>query len=157
MRRPSAISTQTLVGVEIDLRAAGAVERLGEDAGGGGLAGAARPDEEIGVGEAVLRDGIAQRPHDVVLSEDVVERLRAVLAGEDLVAHRRAGRLKSTRRRERAIFGRGAAATHVAHSGRRRPWECDDDRRPRQRAWLRGGCRCWRERGRGAWALGGEL
>ena len=44
---------------EVDFRAAGAVEALGEDAGDGGFARAARPDKQVGVGDAVLRDGVA--------------------------------------------------------------------------------------------------
>ena len=81
------LDADVLVGVEVGLRAAGAVERLGKDAGGGGLAGAARADEEIGVGQALLGDGIAKGPHDVVLSEDVVEGFGSVFAGEDLITH----------------------------------------------------------------------
>ena len=76
------------VRVEVGLRATGAVEGFGEDAGGRCFAGAARTDEQVGMGDAILRDGIAQCPHDVFLSEDVVERPRAILAGKNLVTHR---------------------------------------------------------------------
>ena len=81
------LDADVLVGVEVGFRAVGAVERLGENAGGGGLAGAARADEKIGVGEALLGDGVAQGAHDVVLSEDVVEGFGSVFAGEDLITH----------------------------------------------------------------------
>ena len=64
-----------------------AIERLGEDARGGGLADAARPDEEIGVREPVLFDRVLQRPRDVLLPDDIVERLRPIFARENLVAH----------------------------------------------------------------------
>ena len=74
-------------GVEVCFGAVGAVEGFGEDAGGGGFSGAARADEEVGVGEAVLGDGVAQGADDVVLSEDVVEGFGAIFPGEDLIAH----------------------------------------------------------------------
>ena len=45
-----------------------AVEHLGEDARGRGLARAARTAEEVGVADAVLGHRGAQRPHDVVLA-----------------------------------------------------------------------------------------
>ena len=37
--------------------------------------------------QTVLRDGIAQRPHDVVLAEHVGKSLGAVFAGKNLVTH----------------------------------------------------------------------
>ena len=45
-----------------------AVEHLGEDARRGGLAGAARPGEQVGLALAVVDDGVAQRAHDVLLA-----------------------------------------------------------------------------------------
>ena len=78
-----------IVGVEIDLGAAGAVEGLGEDAGGGGFSRAAGAHEEVGVGEAVLGNGVAQGADHVVLAEHVVEGLGAVFSGEDLIGHAR--------------------------------------------------------------------
>ena len=72
---------------EIDAGAVGAIEAFGEDAGDGGLAGAARADEQKGVGDAALRDGVAERLRDVLLADDVREALRAILAGYDLVRH----------------------------------------------------------------------
>ena len=70
---------------EIDLRAVGAIEALGEDAGDGGFARAARADEQVGMGDAVLGDGVAQRLRDVLLADDILEPLRAVFARYDLV------------------------------------------------------------------------
>ena len=59
----------------------GAVERLGEDAGECGLAYAARPHEEVGVGDALRLDGVGERLGDVLLAEDVGELLRPPFAG----------------------------------------------------------------------------
>ena len=55
---------------------------------GGGFAGAARADEEVSVGKALLLNGIAEGPDDVVLSKDVVEGFGTVFAGEDLITHK---------------------------------------------------------------------
>ena len=62
-----------------------AVEGLGEDAGEGGLAGAARAGEEVGLRDAALLDRGAQRADDVVLPDDLLEGLRAPFAGDDFV------------------------------------------------------------------------
>jgi hypothetical protein len=72
---------------KIDLGAVGAIEALGENAGDGGLARAARPDEEVGVGDALLGNGVGQGLGDVLLADDVLEPLRAVFARYDLVRH----------------------------------------------------------------------
>ena len=64
--------------------ARGAGERLGEEPRGGGLADAARPREEIGVGDAPGREGVAQRAGDGLLPDDRVEGLRPPLPREDL-------------------------------------------------------------------------
>jgi hypothetical protein len=37
--------------------------------------------------QTVLRDGIAQRPHDMILAEHVGKSLGAVFAGKNLVTH----------------------------------------------------------------------
>ena len=95
---------EVVIGIEIRLRSAGAVEGLGEDAGGGGFPGAAGADEEVGVGEAVLGDGVAQRADDVVLAEDVIEGAGTVFPGEDLVAHAGDSR-KGRPGRERESWG----------------------------------------------------
>ena len=62
-----------------------AVEGLGEDAGEGGLAGAAGAGEEVGLRDAALLDRGAQRADDVVLPDDLLEGLRAPFAGDDFV------------------------------------------------------------------------
>ena len=49
------------------------LEGAGEDAGGGGLAGAAGPAEEVGVGDAVLQDGLAEDGGNVLLAGEVGE------------------------------------------------------------------------------------
>ncbi len=78
-----------VVVVEVHLRAAGAVEAFGEDAGDGGLAGAARAAEQVGVRDALLLDGMGERLRDVLLPDDIREALRAVFAGNDLISHLR--------------------------------------------------------------------
>ena len=55
------------------------VERLGEDAARRGLADAARPHEEVGVRDASRLDRMLQRPHHMLLPDDVVERHWTVL------------------------------------------------------------------------------
>ena len=62
--------------------AVGAVDGLGQDAGGGGLAGAARPDEQVGVGGPVGGHGAAQGGDDRVLAEHLGEALRPPAAVE---------------------------------------------------------------------------
>ena len=64
-----------------------AVECLGEDPGGGGLAGAPGPAQEVGVVDAVLAHGVAERRDDVVLPPDLVEPARSVAAVEGRVLH----------------------------------------------------------------------
>ena len=105
-----------LVGIEVDARATGAVEGLGEDAGGGGFAGAAWPDEQVGVGQPFLGDGVAQRAHDMILAKHVGEGFWAVFAGEDLIAHTRecrdaGGFVMIGFRGNRKISGLGIAGT----------------------------------------------
>ena len=57
-----------------------AVHSLGEDASGGGLAGAAGSGEEVGVGDLVGGEGVAQRLDDVVLSDHLLEAAWAPLS-----------------------------------------------------------------------------
>ena len=64
-----------------------AVERLGEDAGHGRLADAARAAEEIRVGDAPGLDRLLQRLRNVILPDDFIERCGAISAGEDGVGH----------------------------------------------------------------------
>ena len=61
-------------------RALLAVQRFREDAGHRGLAGAARPGEEVRLPHLAELDGVAERPHDRLLPDHVVEVLRPVLA-----------------------------------------------------------------------------
>jgi hypothetical protein len=58
-----------------------AVEGLGENAGGSGLAGAARTHKEIGVRHAVLFDGAGQGVGDMALSHHIREGLGTVFPG----------------------------------------------------------------------------
>ena len=64
-----------------------AVQRLGEDARRGGLADAARPDEEVGVGDAAGLHGILERARDMLLPDHIGEALRTPLSGDYLVRH----------------------------------------------------------------------
>ena len=64
-----------------------AVDGAGEDACGGGFAGAARTAEEVGVGDFVLPNGVAQGADDGVLSGHAVEIVGAPLAVEDGASH----------------------------------------------------------------------
>ena len=71
--------------IEVGFGAVGAVQCLGKDTGGGGLACAARADEEIGVGDTAAGDGVAQGADDVILPYDIVKGLGAPFAGDDLI------------------------------------------------------------------------
>ncbi len=62
-----------------------AIQGLGENAGGGRLADAARADKKVGMGEAFLLDGVFQGRGDVLLSHDLIELLRPPFAGKDLI------------------------------------------------------------------------
>ena len=66
-----------------------AVQDLGEDAGGGGLAGAAWPGEQVGLALAPLAHGVAERLDDMVLPLQLAEAPRPVAAVEGLGRHRR--------------------------------------------------------------------
>ena len=59
--------------VKINFRAAGAIQAFGEDAGDGGLAGAARAAKQVGVRDALLLDGVGERLRDVFLPDDIGE------------------------------------------------------------------------------------
>ena len=72
-------------------RAVDAVEGLGEDAGGRGLADAARAGEEVGVGDAVAFQGVREGLGGGFLADEVGEGLRTVASGEDGVAGRGRG------------------------------------------------------------------
>ncbi len=66
----------------------GAVDRLGQDAGHGRLAGAARSDEQEAVGQPVEADGVAQRLHDRGLAHHLAEGLGPPAAVDGLVGSR---------------------------------------------------------------------
>src|SRR5206468_10875806 len=63
-------------------------QRLGEQARGRRLAGATRPGEEVGVGDAAGDERVLQCPRDRVLADDRLERLRPPLPCEHLITHR---------------------------------------------------------------------
>ena len=65
-----------------------AVQGLGEDARGGGLARPPRTAEQVGVSHPPLPHGVAQRPDDVVLAPHLAEPAWSVAAVEGLVRHR---------------------------------------------------------------------
>src|SRR5437867_2186576 len=66
---------------------ASAVERLGQQPGGGGLARPPRAGEQVGVADPTLPDGVAQRRADGLLADELAEGLRAVLAVQRLEGH----------------------------------------------------------------------
>ncbi len=95
---------------------ADAIEALGEEARARRLADAADPREEERVGDAVGRDGVGERPGDVLLAGKILERLRAVFAGEDEVTHSaEIAEARSERERRRPLVGYDAGVPHDAH------------------------------------------
>ena len=64
-----------------------AVERAGQDAGGGRLADAAGAGEHERLRDAAGRDGVAEGLRDALLPDHLVEALRPPLARENLVRH----------------------------------------------------------------------
>ena len=64
-----------------------AVQRAGEQAGGRGLARAARAGEQVGVADPVLAYRVAQRGRDVILADELREMLGPVLAVEAVRRH----------------------------------------------------------------------
>ena len=60
-----------------------AVERLGQDSGGRSLAHPAGPGEQIGVADAIGRDGVREGLRDVLLADQFGERLRPIPPGDD--------------------------------------------------------------------------
>ena len=87
-----------------------AVEDLGQDAGGGGLAGAPRAAEEVGLAGGVARDRVAERPDDVVLAPHLGEPAGPVAPVERLLGHRRPA-YRWVRRRPEGVAGRGRSAS----------------------------------------------
>ena len=62
-----------------------AVDCLGQNLGAGGLAGAARADEQVGMGQPSRLDLLFQRLGNMFLTDDVVKRLWPVFAVESLI------------------------------------------------------------------------
>ena len=60
-----------------------AIQRPGENPGGGSLAHAAGSGEQVGVAHATGGDGVGQRAGDVLLPHQFVECLGAVTSGDD--------------------------------------------------------------------------
>ena len=77
-------TARVAVGREVE-----AVEGLGEDARGRGLARTAGAGEEVRVPDALVAHRVAERGDDVLLAHQLGEPLRPVLAVERLVRHRR--------------------------------------------------------------------
>jgi hypothetical protein len=65
----------------------GAVHCLGQQAAGGGLAGAAGAGEQVGVGDLAGADGVGQGAGDGLLAGHLGEGLGAPLAVEDFRGH----------------------------------------------------------------------
>jgi len=70
---PRQFAALLVIFVKIHLRTAGAVQAFGEDAGNGGLAGAARP-QKSSMGDALLLDGMGKRLRDVLLATTSLKR-----------------------------------------------------------------------------------
>ena len=62
-----------------------AIHRLGDDPRGGGLADAARADQQVGLTDALALDRLTQGADDVVLPDDLGEATRAIFARENAV------------------------------------------------------------------------
>ncbi len=84
------MATQWADAARIGGRAAGAVradavQRAGDDAGGGGLADAAHAGQHEGVRDPADGEGVAQDAHHRLLADQVVEAGRAVFARQHAV------------------------------------------------------------------------
>ena len=81
-----------------------AVDGLGEDAGAGGLAHAARATEEVGMGQLSPFDGVAERGGDMFLPDDRSEGRGAVFAcADDEITHD-AAKIRNMREESNAAF-----------------------------------------------------
>ena len=83
-------------------RALDAVQGLGQDPGGGGLAHAPGPGEQVGMADAVRGDRVGQCLGDVLLADQLLEGLRAIAPGDDDVLPRLRGLGRRRARREAA-------------------------------------------------------
>ena len=96
----------------------GTVQSLREDAGRSRLSRAAGANEKVGLGDAVLGDGVAQGLDDMILPQDVIKSAGAVFPGKDLVAHAR-------------TVARGGEMSGKECSGQQTPlWELGRNRVP---------------------------
>jgi hypothetical protein len=80
-----------------------AVQRFGQDTCGGGFADAASAGKNVGVGDAIVLNGVGQSVGDVFLSNKIFESLRTPLSRNDLIAHVSESRM-SPRREQRQLF-----------------------------------------------------
>ena len=71
----------------IDGGALPAVQRLGQNPGRGGLAHSPCPGKQIGMGDAILGDGVLEGLRRGSLPHDFSKGLRPPLAGQNLVTH----------------------------------------------------------------------
>ncbi len=69
-----------------------AVQGLGDEPRGRGLADPANPGEQEGMGNAPALDGVGERRHHRILADQLGEGLRPVLAGEHTIGRSRGGR-----------------------------------------------------------------
>ncbi len=81
------------------------VERLGEDAGNGGLPNAARAGKQIRVMQPPFGERTRERRHHVVLADDGFEIMGTPLAGEYLVAAHLAKTLRALKNSDGAKTG----------------------------------------------------
>ena len=79
------------------------IERFSQDPRGRCFPRPARPDEKIGVSEAILLDRIFERACDVRLPDNIVERLGPVFAGKNLVAHPKTLAFMASRERRNSV------------------------------------------------------
>jgi hypothetical protein len=90
VHRPILVDSQAkLAGVAgCGRRSVGAVESLGQDAGGRRLARTPRAGKEIGLGDLSHPDGVLEGLGDGLLADHVLERPGPVFAGQHQVRHR---------------------------------------------------------------------
>ena len=79
------LEADRIIRIKVHLGTAGAIESLGQDPGGRSFSGTAGTNKQIGMGEAILRDGIFQGLDDVVLPEHIVKCPRSIFSGKYLV------------------------------------------------------------------------
>ena len=137
MWRPSAIARHgshtphgSIVGPPLPVRA-DAVQRLGDQPRGRGLADPAHPGQQEGMGDAAALDGVAQRLHHRILADQLGKGLRPIFAGQHAVmqplrpafAALREGRARGPAIRRPSVMKlrSGVCALRRARGGSRRP------------------------------------